>query len=100
MLVRLLGQMMTRELYWGTIAWDGYDEASEGIYTVKRNSLQDLLEDVNYYMDYFKARSPYVESASKEVGNGLDFRKTSIEADITEVVQEYIKNKTRESHGK
>ena len=51
-------------------------------------------------MDYFKARSPYVESASKEVGNGLDFRKTSIEADITEVVQEYIKNKTRDSHGK
>ena len=83
---------MNREIYWGTICWNGYDEYTEGEYTITRYSLNNLLEDVEYYMDYFKGRYPYVECASREIDH--------IETDITILVQEFIKNKTEEINGK
>jgi hypothetical protein len=83
---------MTKEIYYGTIAWDGYDEYTEGEYTIHRYSLNDLLDDLLYYMDKFKNRSPYIESASKDVDN--------IEVDITAIAQEFIKQTTEEINGK
>jgi len=83
---------MNREIYWGTICWDGYDEHTEGEYTITRYSLTDLLEGIEYYMEYFKERYPYVESASRDIDN--------IETDITIIAQEFIKNKKEEINGK
>ena len=53
-------------MYMATICWDGYDEYTEGEYTVVRHSLDDLFEGVEEYLDRFKARSPYLECASVE----------------------------------
>ena len=52
--------MINQDVYMATICWDGYDEYTEGEYTVVRHSLDDLFEGVEEYLDRFKAISKYL----------------------------------------
>ena len=80
-----------------TICWDGYDEYTEGEYTVVRQTMDDLFEGLEEYLDTFKARNPYLECASVE-----NYKEDSVEVigykDITESVKLILK--AREKNGK
>lgn len=76
------------KIYYGTIGWDGFDELSEGEYTIRRYNIDDLVEGFVDYLDQWKARNPYVVCASHEADGK--------EKDITDHVKLLIKqNKNR-----
>ncbi len=63
-----------KPLYWFTVAWDGYDENSEGSVSYARETFDDAINGIKYYIDKYKDRSPYVA--------GLAFEKDHISQNL------------------
>ena len=91
---------MSRDIYLGTIAWDGYDSDTDGSMTIVRHSMDDLIEGVMEYIDKLSGRSAYLECASIEYETDkeyIDKSEIEIARDITETLKTIIKK--RRSNG-
>ena len=71
--------MKNKDVFWATVGWDGYDEETEGEYTILRYNIDHLLEDIIYYLDKWNTREPYLVCSSHE--------RDGTEKDITESVK-------------
>ena len=56
------------DIYYFTVAWDGYNEETEGSVTYTRGNLEDAIDGVKYYLKHYKDRSPYMAGLSLERG--------------------------------
>ncbi len=77
-----------------TICWDGYDEYTEGEYTIVRQTMDDLFEGVEEYLNLYEARNPYLECASIENYKDDDVEPFGYK-DITESVKIILKAKEK-----
>lgn len=69
--------MKNKDVFWATVGWDGYDEETEGEYTILRYNIDHLLEDIIYYLDKWNTREPYLVCSSHEVdGDAKDITKS------------------------
>ncbi len=57
---------LERVYFYFTVAWDGYDEESEGEITHSRPSFKDMVESIEYYLDKYKDRDAHLECCSME----------------------------------
>ena len=57
------------DIYYFTVAWNGYNEETEGSVTYTRGTLEEALEGIRHYLKHYKARSPYVAGLSLERGD-------------------------------
>ena len=79
--------MLNQDIYYVTFAWDGASEETEGEYTTRRYSMEDLLDCVDEYIDYWKDRDAYVDCVSWESQDGR--------TDLTKAVQDYLTTKEK-----
>jgi len=83
-----------RSKYWGTVSWDGYDGRNDGELTILRYKLDYLMEDLDYYLNKYSKRSPYLACASVEsFEKGL----AKIE-DITESAKKFLQSINKEEN--
>lgn len=78
--------MNQNDIYYITFAWDGNDELTEGEYTTRRYSMEDLLDCVDEYAEHWSDRELYIDSVSYEPENG-EYQ------DFTKEVQDYLTTK-------
>lgn len=88
--------MNSQYVYLATICWDGYDEYTEGEYTVIRHTLNDLFEGIKEYLHTYKSRDPYLECASIETYKDDSSVPVSYK-DITESTKTIIKVKEKDA---
>jgi len=77
--------MNHNDVYHITFAWDGYDEITEGEYTTRRYSMEDLLDCVDKYIEHWRDRDVYIDCVSWETDNDTQ--------DLTKPVQDYLTTK-------
>ena len=78
--------MSQNDVYYITFAWDGQSELTEGEYTTRRYSMEDLLDCVDEYTERWQDREVYVDCASYEPENGEH-------KDFTKEIQNYLTTK-------
>ena len=78
--------MISKDIYYVTFAWDGHDELTEGEYTTRRYSMDDLLDCVDEYAEHWNDRELYIDCVSYEPENGEH-------QDFTKEVQDYLTTK-------
>jgi|TARA_R110002020_G_scaffold73987_1_gene189652 hypothetical protein len=80
-----------RPKYWGTISWDGYDGRHDGEFTILRYKLDYLMEDLDYYLNQYSNRNPYVSCASVEDEKGES-------QDITDSAKKFLQSINKEEN--
>jgi len=90
--------MKTNDIYWATIAWDGFDDQTQGERTITRFTMSDLVEGVQEHLIEFESRHPYIECASIVV---KDTNKDEVvtERDLTETVKTIVQIKASKNNG-
>ena len=83
---------MDNRLYWATISWDGvldkdgrFIPESEGNFTFTRDRLSYLIEGVEEYLEKWKARDAYLDTASEE--KGADYK------DLTSLIKSELQKR-------
>ena len=57
------------DIYYFTVAWDGYNEETEGSVTYTRGAFEEAIEGIKHYLKHYKARNPYVAGLALERGD-------------------------------
>lgn len=90
--------METSDTYWATIAWDGFDDQTQGERTIVRLTMSDLVQGVQEHFIEFESRHPYLECASIVIKD-TKYCELVAEKDLTETVKTIVKIKESKNNG-